>query len=124
MRILYVDSHVELARSVAEVFLSGHDVVIVASRAGAHAALARQHFDVALVDHDLDDGPGDALVRWVRVTGSQLAIVAVSAGAADNAKLMRAGADAMCDELARIAAVLDGLLLAYDTRDALFAAWC
>jgi DNA-binding response OmpR family regulator len=123
MRILYVDRDVELARSVADVFLPGHDVVIVATTTGAHAALARQHFDVALVDPDLTDGPADVLVHWLRATGSQLRIVAVAVCHADAARLLDAGADASCTELSQIAHVLDQFSLA-DSRAALFTTWC
>ncbi|MEO8553831.1 MAG: response regulator [Kofleriaceae bacterium] len=99
MRILFVDNHPEFTAMVTAAFLAAHDVTIVPTLVAAKAALAVDAFDVALVDFDLDDGKGDALVRWLRATGRRLPIIAVSARAEGNAALVAAGADATCGKL-------------------------
>jgi len=115
MRILFVDNHPEFTDVVTRAFLSKHDVVVVATIAGACGAAQASTFDVALVDYDLDDGKGDDFVRWVRATSAlRFPIIAVSAHADGNSALVRAGADHVCSksEFSKIAALLDSALRA------------
>src|SRR5262249_44592756 len=93
VRILYVDDHAVLARTVVEAFLWAHEVDVVPSIAAAKHALATRAYDVALVDHDLEDGIGPSFVRWARARGHRLPLVAVSSHAEGNAALMEAGAN-------------------------------
>jgi DNA-binding response OmpR family regulator len=112
MRILYVENHAELARTVVEAFLVQHEVWIVPSVADAIAAAGSGLFDVALVDFDLDDGKGDGFVRWLRAMTIPLPVVAVSAHDRGNEALVRAGANTTCKklELSRLPQVLDALV--------------
>jgi DNA-binding response OmpR family regulator len=100
VRILFVENAGTFAGVVIEQFLSGHEVVLVPSLAAARRALAGDPFGVALVDYDLDDGKGDALVRELRAAGSRLRIIGVSSKAEGNRALVAAGADASCSKLA------------------------
>lgn len=111
MRILFVDNHPEFTSTVTASFLAAHEVSIVPTIAGAKEAFAAA-FDVVLVDFDLDDGKGDALVRWIRASGSTIPIVAVSARSEGNEALVAAGANATCAKLkfATIQAVIAGVI--------------
>ena len=111
MRILFVDNHPEFTSVVTRSFLATHDVVIVPTIAAARVAVQESRFDIALVDYDLDDGKGVEFVRWVRSSGSQLRLVAVSARREGNEALVSAGADSVCAKMdfARIQLVIDGV---------------
>ncbi len=96
MRLLFVENHAVFARTVAEEFLTSFRIVIAPSREDARRHLATGTFEVMLVDFDLDDGKGDDLVRELRAQGFKGQIVAVSAREEGNARLLSAGADAVC----------------------------
>lgn len=109
VRILFVENHQVFARTVVTAFLDAHEVVIRPSIEAARVAIeAERTFDVVLVDYDLDDGKGDALVRMLRRRGYDGRVIAASAHEEGNAALMRAGADAVCrkSDFARIGALL------------------
>jgi DNA-binding response OmpR family regulator len=99
MKILYVENHVVFAANVTRQFLSQHAVTIVPDIAAAQQARADGAFDVILVDYDLDDGKGDALIREVRAVGDRIPIVGVSSHDEGNAALRRAGASAICPKM-------------------------
>lgn len=107
MRILFVENQAVFARTVAEQFLSSHEVVVVPSLAAARAALA-DRFDAVLVDFDLDDGKGDTLVAELVAAGFGGRIVAVSGRPAGNEALLAAGAHVAWPKssMSRIALVL------------------
>ena len=108
MRILSVENHPEFTSAVTSSFLADHEVVVVPTVAGARAVLRASRFDVVLVDYDLDDGKGDELVRWVRMSARGTKVIAVSARDDGNQALVRAGADTVCAKLSfsRIGAVI------------------
>jgi len=108
MRILYVENHPEFTAAVTSSFLADHEVVVVPTIADARAAIRTSRFDVVLVDYDLDDGKGDELVRWVRMSARGTKVIAVSARDDGNQALVRAGADAACPKLSfsRIGSVI------------------
>ncbi|MCC6528246.1 MAG: response regulator, partial [Polyangiaceae bacterium] len=62
-----------------ERFLAHHDVTLVRSTADATDAIRERDCDAVLVDYDLDDGKGDALVKAICASASRAIIVAVSA---------------------------------------------
>lgn len=94
MKILYIENHDVFAANVIRLFLAQHDVILVPS-----IARALETFDLMLVDFDLDDGKGDALVSKVRASGDRISIVAVSSHDEGNAALVRAGASAVCGKM-------------------------
>ena len=97
MRLLYVENHAVFAETVVERFLGEHDVMVCVSIAAARAAIEEAPpFDAVLVDYDLDDGKGDALVEHLRRSGFRGRIIAVSSHDEGNAALVRAGADCIC----------------------------
>jgi DNA-binding response OmpR family regulator len=108
LKILFVDNHPEFTAVVAKAFLADHELMIVPTIAEARAAAEASDFEAALVDYDLDDGKGDELVRWARIAMPQLPIVAVSARAEGNDRLVAAGAEHVCAKInfSRITAVL------------------
>jgi CheY-like chemotaxis protein len=111
MRILFVEDHREFARSVTEQFLAGHDVTLAPTVAEARSRLAAERYDVLLVDHDLPDGIGPEVIAHARQLGVDSDAVAVSAHAAGNEALERAGARVRCPKARfhEIAAVLAAL---------------
>lgn len=96
LRILFVENHAVFARTVSEEFLAGFEVTVVPSLAEARRQIATEAFQAILVDFDLDDGKGDALVAELRAQGFAGRVIAVSARDEGNAKLAAAGADAIC----------------------------
>ena len=108
-RILFVENHATFAKTVTETFLADLEVVIAPSLAKARRELAGSGFDVVLVDYDLDDGKGDALVRELRANGFGGKIIAASSHDEGNASLLAAGADLVCRkaDFRRIRGLLD-----------------
>lgn len=96
MHILFVENHSVFAQTVTEQFLSGHRVVVVPSALEALDLFRRSHFDVVLIDYDLDNSKGDVFVRRVRDSGSRVPIVATSARDEGNEALLAAGVDVVC----------------------------
>jgi DNA-binding NarL/FixJ family response regulator len=99
MKILYVENHAVFASQVCREFLSTHLVKIVPSLAEARAALVADSYELVIVDYDLDDGKGDALVRSCRVLHPELKIIAASSHEAGNSALLKAGASAVCSKM-------------------------
>jgi DNA-binding response OmpR family regulator len=99
MRILFVENHETFSGIVREKFLGGYEVRIVKTLAAARAALAGQPWDVVLIDHDLDDGDGVALVKELEGQPARPFIIGVSAYDDLNRELVNAGADATCGKL-------------------------
>jgi DNA-binding NarL/FixJ family response regulator len=96
VRILWVENHATFARLAGRQFLADHDLTVVPAVAAAKAVLVERVFDVALVDYDLDDDKGTALVEFVRRHPKQMAVIAVSSHDEGNVALLAAGADAAC----------------------------
>ena len=111
MKILYVENHAIFAAQVCRQFLSAHDVHVVPSLAGARRALEIERYELLLVDYDLDDGKGDALISVCRASNPLLKIIAASSHDAGNAALLSAGASTVCSkmEFHKIQAVIDRL---------------
>ena len=99
VRVLFVDDHCEFVRTVTEQFLREHEVTHAASVEEAKSWLASEQYDVLLVDHDLTDGTGPDVIAYARSLGIASPVVAVSAHAAGNDALERAGARARCPKL-------------------------
>jgi DNA-binding NarL/FixJ family response regulator len=112
MKLLWVENHPQFAR-FARPFLAGYSLTVVPSLAAARAALGKSHFDVVLVDFDLDDGKGTVLVRELAASVGRPRIVGTSSHADGNAALLDAGADAFCGKLefARIPGLLQSLIV-------------
>jgi DNA-binding response OmpR family regulator len=94
MRILYVENHATFAENVIRQFLSPHLVTVAPSLSAARQALETGSFDLLLVDYDLDDGKGDALVKEMRTSGRAMRAIGVSSHDEGNSALLRAGAAA------------------------------
>lgn len=100
MRILYVENHSIFADNVTRQFLSQHTITTtVPSLSAARQKLSAGKFDLVLVDYDLDDGKGDALVREIQALSEPLAVIGVSSHDEGNAALRRAGARAACSKM-------------------------
>lgn len=95
LRILMVEDNEVFAQVVSEQFLSVHTVTVVGSVKKA-LGMDAEAFDVLLVDYDLPDGKGDAVVRAVRARGLGILVVGISSHDAGNEALRGAGADATC----------------------------
>lgn len=96
MRILLVENHAAFVATVVPHFLAEHDVTVCASIADVRALPSLRSFDAVLVDYDLGDGKGDAVVTLLRDAGYDGRVVAISARDEGNAALVRAGADDRC----------------------------
>ena len=99
MRILFVENHSVFADNVMRQFLSQHTVTIVPDLSAARQTLRAGEFDLVLVDYDLDDGKGDALVREIRASSAPIPTIGVSSHDEGNAALRRAGAMAICSKM-------------------------
>ena len=99
MKILFVENHSVFADQVIRCFLSAHQVTVVPSLAAARDKLSGETYNVLQVDYDLDDGKGDQLVRELRLAGSGMRVIGVSAREDGNEALSEAGADAVCNKL-------------------------
>ena len=78
MKLLFVENHQVFAETVVAQFLADCDVTIAASVAEAEAELAARSYDAVLVDYDLDDEKGDALVRRMREVSPWPPVIGVS----------------------------------------------
>ena len=104
-----VEDNDAFAEVVCAEFLSADDVTVVGSVAAARGR--GPGFDAALVDYDLPDGKGDAVVRALLAAHPTLPVVAISSHVRGNEALRAAGARATCakPDFARIREVLRGL---------------
>lgn len=111
MNVLFVENHARFARIAVRTFFTSHVVTIVPSLAAARRALAAQPFELVLLDYDLDDGKGDALLRELRGQSNRPWVIAASAHEAGNEALRLAGADAVCAkaEFPRLESILAAL---------------
>jgi len=109
MKILFVENHAVFAANVIRQFLSQHAVTVAPSLADARRVLAAGSYDLLLVDYDLDDGKGDALVRELQASGRAMMTIGVSSHDDGNTALLRAGAVAVCSKMQfdRIQSVID-----------------
>jgi CheY-like chemotaxis protein len=96
MNILWVENHDRFAKIAIKTFLTDHNVTVVPSLAAARAVLAPAVFDVVMVDYDLDDGKGDALIEEILELRPNPWIIATSSHEVGNKALMEAGADSVC----------------------------
>ncbi|MEO7718865.1 MAG: response regulator [Capsulimonas sp.] len=96
MNILWVENHDRFAKIAIKTFLAEHNVTVVPSLAAARAVLEPAVFDVVMIDYDLDDGKGDALIEEISALTPQPGIIATSSHAFGNQALMAAGAHAIC----------------------------
>jgi response regulator of citrate/malate metabolism len=85
MRILYVENHAVFAGNVIHQFLSQHSVTVASSLSAARQALEGGDFDLLLVDYDLDDGKGDALVKELHTSSRPMRAIGVSSHDEGNA---------------------------------------
>src|SRR5688500_7115028 len=100
-----IENHALFAATVVGAFLGDHEVHVCPSIDQLKRTFSSAAYDAVLVDYDLDDGKGDAAVRWLRGAGYAGTIVAISAHAEGNEALLAAGADRVCrkSDFARIA---------------------
>ncbi len=96
--ILLVENHPVFASTVTGQFLAAFEVHNVRSVAMALAALDSTRWDFVLVDYDLDDGKGVAVVEAGGCLTGSPQIVAISAHERGNQALMRAGAHSVCNK--------------------------
>jgi DNA-binding response OmpR family regulator len=91
----------------------------VPSISAAHIAIRAGHFDLLLVDFDLDDGKGAELVQSLRSSGHPIVIIAVSARSEGNDALVKAGANAVCSkmEFDGIQGVIDTVMKTCEKRE-------
>ncbi len=108
MRVLMVEDNAAFASVVIDQFLGEHDVTVVTTVAEA-LEQSTDLFEAVLVDYDLPDGKGDAVVRALRRCAPDLIIIAISSHAQGNAALTSAGAHAVCPkrDFDQIAAVIE-----------------
>lgn len=111
MRILFVENHGPFSKLVTSKFLADHDVQIVGTLTAARRELLEADWDIVLLDYDLDDGKGIALVKELEGRADRPYIIGVSAYDDQNEALRQAGADAACGKLqfAQIQEVLRSL---------------
>lgn len=94
-----VENNPQFINTVVPLFLSQHDVLVTPTVQEAVEALQTQTFDVLLIDYDLDDGKGIAVVSWARASLSTFRAIAISSHASGNQALLAAGAHAVCSKM-------------------------
>ena len=99
MRILYVENHAVFAANVISQFLAQHTVTMASNLAEARRALETSDFDLLLVDYDLDDGKGNALLKELHASGKAIPAIGVSSHEEGNTALLRAGAVSVCSKM-------------------------
>ena len=87
-----------MTRTSTTAMSSEHDVTIGATIADA-LRVVDEPFDAVLVDYDVDDGEGTAVVHALRRRGFGGGIVGVSSHEPGNAALVAAGADDACSKM-------------------------
>ena len=109
LHILYVENHAVFATNVINQFLVRHEVTVASSLAEARRLLETGRFDLLLVDYDLDDGKGDALLKELHASGKSVPAIGVSSHDEGNTALLRAGAVSVCSKMQfdRIQSVID-----------------
>ena len=112
MKILLIENHPHFTKAIIKEFLAEHDVVVAPSIAQAKASLTEVEFNIFMSDYDLDDGKGDEFVLYLRQTGNNKPVIAISSHDKGNSALIRAGANAVCSkmEFRKINEVLADLL--------------
>jgi len=125
MRILYVENHAVFAANVISQFLSRHSVTVAPSLSAAHQALEAASFDLLLVDYDLDDGKGDALVKELHASSRPMLAIGVSSHDEGNSAMLRAGAVAVCSKrhFDRIQSVIDSVTAHNKTSESNLLWW-
>ena len=96
LRILFVDDQPVAAYAAIEPYLRDFWVSLVFSVADATHFLSREAFGLVLVDYDLEDGKGTAVIEAARRSQPGALVIAVSDHELGNRALLRAGADAVC----------------------------
>lgn len=61
--------------------------------------MKQRHYDIILVDYDLDDGKGFELVKIIRKNDTSIKIIATSAHEEGNRRLLEAGANEVCSKI-------------------------
>ena len=99
MKILFIENHAVFAKTVTSSFLKNYSVDIVPSIKQAEEKLSLAHYDIALVDYDLDDGKGDQITTKINTLYPETKIIAVSSHSKGNNLILNAGADAICGKM-------------------------
>lgn len=95
-RILVVDADAPVRALTRRILvLEDHDVTDVASGSDALAAVARDRFDVILLDVDLPGEKGYDVLDRLRALDDNVAIIVVAAGTTANGSLREARAGAI-----------------------------
>ncbi len=112
MKILYIENHEIFAKTVCNLFLSNDEVNLAPSIALAKSLLKANHFDIVLVDFDLDDGKGDEITTWIKINYPSLKIIATSSHQIGNDKIISAGADSVCakNNFKNIQTIIDSIV--------------
>jgi len=96
--ILWVENNARFLMAVRNLFLQGHSSTVVGNLADARKLLAERAFDVILLDYDLDDGKGDALLADIDKLVPPPVVIAISSHDRGNDAIMAAGADTICSK--------------------------
>lgn len=99
MKILLLENHSHFAKAVVKEFLSEHEVTVLPSVAEAKDILGKVEFDLFMSDFDLDDGKGVEFVAYLRSTGNEKPVIAISSHERGNQALLEAGASAICSKM-------------------------
>jgi len=113
MRILFIENHSVFAKTVTQTFLADHQVKIVPSMQLALEELESNiHYDLTLIDYDLDDCKGDEIAIIIKKTYPNIKIIATSSHSKGNNLILNAGANAICGKMnfKYIQSVIDSII--------------
>ena len=110
--LLWVENNARFLKAVAGVFLTSHSLTVIGDLAGARKLMTERNFDVILLDYDLDDGKGDALLADIALLNPKPPVIATSSHDRGNQALLAAGADVICGKtkFTDIDSVVKGLM--------------
>ena len=95
VKILFIEDNAQFVATVREAFLSDVELELAASVAEAKSKLG-PNFDAYLVDYDLPDGKGTAVVEAIRRADPLTPVIAISSHEEGNEALVQAGATESC----------------------------
>ena len=95
--VLWVENNPKFV-VVVRSFLHPHDLTVVPSLAEARQCLNHKTFDIILLDYDLDDGKGTALLPTLSALASRPLVIATSSHSEGNSKLLADGANRVCSK--------------------------
>jgi RNA polymerase sigma factor (sigma-70 family) len=112
IRVMLLDDHAAFRQSLAFMLNRESDITVVTQVGSlAEARGVKADLDVAVIDLNLPDGNGVDLIRDLRISNSEIAILVLTAssGPKDRARAVEAGAAGVLHKSVSVAEILDAV---------------